>query len=99
MLLGIVLERDQRHLAAKELGELGLVDLPAQRLVQALVVHENELQMHCGKTVRRRGGYIWSIRNSSFSRQQVAIGVVYSWNRIQRDLSITLVLVLLSMNG
>ena len=47
MLLGIVLEGDQRHLAAKELGELGLVDLPAQRLVQALVVHENELQTHC----------------------------------------------------
>ena len=52
MLLGIVLEGDQRHLAAKELGELGLVDLPAQRLVQALVVHENELQTHCANELQ-----------------------------------------------
>ena len=73
---GTVLEGDQGRLPSKELWELGLVDLPAQCLVQALVVHENELQTHCGKQSSGEEERIWSI--SSLSRQQAAIGVVGS---------------------
>jgi len=87
MLLGIVLERDQRHLAAKELGELGLVDLPAQRLVQALVVHENELQTHCANELHTvTSSFFFSFL--FFSRYSYKVGQ-----------GLTLSLVLVSMNG
>lgn len=45
LLHAIVLEWDHVHLAAEELWELPLVDLPPQRLLQALVLHEHELRM------------------------------------------------------
>jgi len=88
MLLGIVLERDQRHLAAKELGELGLVDLPAQRLVQALVVHENELQTHCANELHTVTSSSFFFSFLFFSRYSYKVGQ-----------GLTLSLVLVSMNG
>jgi hypothetical protein len=55
LLHAIVLEWDHVHLAAEELRELPLVDLPPQRLLQALVLHEHEL--HANRIVAQNGGY------------------------------------------
>lgn len=54
LLHAIILEWDHVHLAAEELWELPLVDLPPQRLLQALVLHEHEL--HANRIVAQNGG-------------------------------------------